>query len=98
MQFKRALQLKPKSVEARANLAVVYLMAGKLDQSEAEVHRAMQVSQANAHLHYLLGRIYQQRGMNEKAVRELKTALQLDRNLKEAERLLNKITRGEAKG
>ncbi len=85
------IEKNPKDVEALINIGLVHEGKGNEDKAIAYLHRAAAIdSPYTADIHYHMGRIYLRQGKAVRGIRELRAALEIDPNHKEANRLLKK--------
>jgi tetratricopeptide (TPR) repeat protein len=75
--FRRALELAPRHVLARYNLALVLKRADRLNEAVDELKRAIAI-EPRADAHYLLGVIAWQQGDLDRAVEALRAAVSID--------------------
>lgn len=87
-QYTSAIQAGPRFIEAYRSLGRLYADLGYLDRSIQVLQSGLQVviphTEDEAHLHHLLGTVYQQQGDYDAAVREFRAALDLLPSLREA--------------
>jgi Flp pilus assembly protein TadD len=76
-EYQAALQLSPRSSDAIAGLANIYLQTKRLDLAESSLRHYLEVDPRNAAAHALLGRVLQARGKRDDAFAELERASQL---------------------
>ncbi len=70
-EFRRALELAPKSARERLNLGLALLRAGKTDEGVAELEKAQRQDPSIPHTWFNLGIEYQRAGRYEDAIRQL---------------------------
>lgn len=87
-EYTAAIQAGPRFIEAYRSLGRLYADLGYLDLSVQVLQSGLQVviegTEDEAHLHHLLGTVYQQQRDYDSAVREFSAALELMPNLREA--------------
>ena len=76
----RAVQLSPKLMEARIELAAVLLRDGQVDDSIRELDDALQVQSRPPIVHRLLGEAYDQKHQTQRAIAEQQQAIEIDPN------------------
>ncbi len=74
--FHRALELDPKSTEAKVGLARVRSILGDYDGAVAELEKAVRLTPRPERLYYELGRIHERAGRYERAVEAYRKALE----------------------
>jgi tetratricopeptide (TPR) repeat protein len=79
-EFSRTVELQPKNVQARLDLANLLLAGGQVDKAEEQAKAVQALQQDNADLHALLSAIAIKRGDQDKAIAEMRRALQLAPN------------------
>jgi Flp pilus assembly protein TadD len=60
--YRRAIELRPESAMAYANLGAIHLAAGQFDDAEQMLVRAVELQPSHAQAHYNLGLVYLQTG------------------------------------
>ncbi len=100
--FQRAIQLDGRYAMAHAALGDAYLRkyratldASFLRRAQASADEAIALASSVAYAHVIRGRVYQASGQNERAVRELQTALGIDPAVVDARRGLAEIFEAE---
>jgi tetratricopeptide (TPR) repeat protein len=87
-EYTGAIQAGPRFIQAYRALGRLYADLGYLDLSVQVLQSGLQVviegTEDEAHLHHLLGTVYQQQRDYDSAVREFRAALELLPNLREA--------------
>jgi tetratricopeptide (TPR) repeat protein len=73
--MKRARDLDPLSLDINAQLGVVYRDGRYYDAAIEQCHQALELDPAFEIAHWCLGMAYESKGMYEKAIAELKTAV-----------------------
>jgi len=89
--YKKALALNPGSVQARKNLAAVYLANGHLTEAENCLWLAAAVKPNDANIADIFGRIYQKQADTRRAEIAFKKALRLDQKYSPAYRHLAEL-------
>ncbi len=90
-EFEAVDRLSPRSVANLTNLANLNLALGRLDDAEKYFRRLKRLDRRNATVRLQLGRIYARKGMRKMAADELRRALKLDPDLREASELLRQM-------
>ncbi len=90
--FRKAIQLKPKMVEAHNNLGNAHLLLGQQAPALAEFAESERLDPSQGQVHIFRGRVYLNRGDPASAVREFQRALQLNPYLDEARERLQKLS------
>jgi len=87
-EYTAAIQAGPRFIEAYRSLGRLYADLDYLEQAIQVLQAGLQVviegTEDEAHLHHLLGTVYQQQGDYDAAVREFRDALRLMPSLREA--------------
>jgi tetratricopeptide (TPR) repeat protein len=91
IEFEAAQELNPRSVANTMNLANTNLILGDFENAEDYYKKARKLDCRNAVASLQLGKLYARKGQTKDAVRELKRALKLDPNSREARDLLLQI-------
>jgi Flp pilus assembly protein TadD len=65
--YRRAIELRPESAMAYANLGAIHLAAGQLDDAQQMLLRAVELQPSHAQAHYNLGLVYLQTGQRSQA-------------------------------
>lgn len=91
IEFEAAQELNPRSVANTMNLANTSLILGDFEKAECFYGKAKKLDRRNAVASLQLGKLYARKGQAKDAVRELKRALKLDPNSREARDLLLQI-------
>jgi tetratricopeptide (TPR) repeat protein len=92
-EFKTVEQLNPRSVSNLINLGQLNLLIGPLDEAERYFEKARKLDRRNVQASLYLAGIYLRTGQPDKAAQELRHALKLQPDLREAEDLLRRIER-----
>ena len=87
-EWLRVLALRPNDVDARNNLGVSYVHAGKDDRAELEFRKALQVSAESPGAHFGLAVLDLERGDKAGAVRELREVTRLQPDYPQAQSVL----------
>ncbi len=102
-QYRKVLQLNPKSVKGLQGLSVVQQNTGRVEEAEETLRRALQIDSSVAELYYNLAVVLLQQGRLDEAVTSASTALDKKPNFAEASllaastyRKLDKLERAEA--
>jgi tetratricopeptide (TPR) repeat protein len=87
-EYTAAIQAGPRFIEAYRSLGRLYADLGYLDRSVQVLRSGLEVviegTEDEAHLHHLLGTVFQQQSSYDDAVREFQAALRLMPGLREA--------------
>jgi tetratricopeptide (TPR) repeat protein len=89
--FKESLKQHLLESQARTNLGVVYRRQGRYDKAEQELNEAIEKCPTLPHAYHNLGVLYNEEGKKQQAERLFRTALNMDRNFKEARDALRKF-------
>ena len=79
--IEKALRLDPQQVEAliaRSNTAYTIERGFNMEAAAADLRRALEINPRSSRVHEVLGSLYHHVGLNERALREFRTALELD--------------------
>lgn len=87
-EYKAAVALDPKSADAIAGLANLYLAAKRLPEAEDALRKYLAADAGNARAHLVLGRVLVAEGKPEDAAAEFEKALQVSPGDTQAEREL----------
>jgi tetratricopeptide (TPR) repeat protein len=79
-ELQRTVDLQPANYKARLDLASILLGGGKVDAAETQTNSVMAVQPENPDVYAMLSAIAHKRGENDKALAEIRHALQLDPN------------------
>ncbi|MDD5559132.1 tetratricopeptide repeat protein [Candidatus Methylomirabilis sp.] len=88
-----SLNINPKNVSARMELAALYLENGMLPEGATQLEETLRYKGPDADLHALLGEVYYRLGRKDRAAAELTRALSLKGNFPEAKAFLKMINR-----
>lgn len=83
-QFKIALKIDPKNVQAEQNLGFVYLAMGNVGEAEGKFQNVLRLQPENSSAHYGLGIALRQLKQNEQALREFQKAIEANPELIDA--------------
>jgi len=75
-QFRKALSIDPKNLQAQVQLASVLYNQRKLVEAREQLNRALALDPKSASAHYLLARVERAQGNLQAAVQQLKAAVQ----------------------
>lgn len=78
VEFREAIELDPKNIPARLNLAYTLDRRGEIDQAVAEYKTAIEHDPDNAMARSNLGVLYDKKGQYEQAIQEFTKALEID--------------------
>ncbi|HEV7507497.1 MAG TPA: tetratricopeptide repeat protein [Thermoanaerobaculia bacterium] len=92
-EFRRALAVRPESVEARVNLGSVLALAGDRSGAMEQLREALRLDPANFTAHFNLGSLLAEGGTREEARVHLEAAVAGRPEDAEARRLLAKVLR-----
>lgn len=87
--LRQAINVNPQCEEAHIDLALIFESAMSIDKAITTMKEALTTCPFSALIHYHLGRLLLRRGLQVEGVKELRAALQLKPDLKEAEELLS---------
>ena len=100
--FERAIQLDRRYALAHATLGDAYLQkyratldASLVARAQTHADEAIALGPSVAYTHVVRGRVYQASGQNERAIRELESALQIDPGIVDARGRLAEMYEGE---
>ncbi|MBI1869778.1 MAG: tetratricopeptide repeat protein [Chlamydiae bacterium] len=82
--YEKVLEMDPKHMQARTNLANVYARLGDWDQAKKEFEKASEVASDSAYAHYNLGYIYDELGLRKQSIAEYLKAVELNPKLTDA--------------
>jgi len=90
LEYKKALNIDPSYLAPRLNLAFAYISEKRYEEADIELNKIIKKDKEfNPSLvHYGFGLIYQNKGMINDAIKEYKTALQIDPNNTSAKQML----------
>ena len=88
-ELQAALRINPGFYSAHIELGKVYARTREWDKAIADYTDVVRVRPGFATVHFLMGLVYLEQGNWEEAARKFQTTLNLDRNLKQAERGLD---------
>lgn len=92
-EWMRVVALQPDHVDARNNLGVSLVHAGKNDAAELEFRKSLQISPDSAGAHFGLAIVDLERGNKAEAVRELRRVVRVQPDYPGAQSLLDEISR-----
>lgn len=89
--YRRAIEINPRHSGAYNNLGVLAINESRWDIAETFLGRSLEIEPSDAKTHYLLAKVYLQRGKIGSAKAEIETALRLRPQQKEFQQLRDEI-------
>ena len=83
-QFRRAIQLNPKSFEAHNNLGAILLGKEKIEEAEKEIREALRIKSDYAGAYTNLGMFFDKKGEPDSAIGAYRESIRFDPNIAEA--------------
>jgi serine/threonine protein kinase len=80
--YQRALELNPALIEARVNMANLFIDTGRVEEAIPLLRTALESNRNSAQAHWELGYAYRFAGLLEESVRECERARQIDPSVK----------------
>jgi Flp pilus assembly protein TadD len=77
-EFLKAIDLNPKNISSRFQLASIYEREGRLDEAIYHLEKIVSAAPRNATAHNNLGVLYDRQGRSTDAMREFETTLEID--------------------